>query len=643
MFTRTIPLLTRLLAVLTLVATTAVWAASAQPATAQCQSCGGPETGSPTLGPTTGTDGAVEAPAVPAADPGDAQLGDAPDLPSADPAPSDIFATELTPDGRTVARSLDGSRSYPLIPRDEFIAYTQERERAYQESVRSLGPDSASDQSSPVDAPAALDAAPASYSLASYQTAIRNQGDRNTCWAFAGVAGLEAYYRRAYGVTLNLSEQYVFHVGKAFELYPDYKTNSVPHENNSSYWGFQGSSDIVQKLTYAAVPDEASAPYMSQGEMDTLKASIPASGALDWNSTQQQLDAFEFDTRHIPLAARNNAKYRATKYTYIAFGDRSTLNSRLETVIASGKEVVADFQLRWRWDAAKSRYDYDATQDWGGHVMLIVGYDRTAGTFTLKNSWGESSLIRVTYNFMRNNFDGGHTIDGIVPPSSSPQLKAAWVGNWNMDHDGHRGKLVIRRFIDLRNPTASATKLGNYYVDGVGYDVNGKFEEDGRKMVFYVASTTARVAPGTLTGQRHDLYLFSRDTTLAAGKTTWSSKPYGSQISRGDIPYTYGTGFNYTKWLGTWSMNHDGWRGKLYIDVIGGTSSVSGRYVGSDGVTKTVVGTVDSANPHRLNLTIAFDSTNRQPFELLFHTWTGGTFSGVTQWGGKSYGVVGYK
>lgn len=561
----------------------------------------------------------------------------------ADPAPSEIFTTAITPDGQYVARSLDGSRSYPLQPRDAFIAQALERERAYEEPSRSQEPNGVYEQSTPVDAPAALSAAPSSYSLAAYQTGIRDQLGRGTCWAFAGVAGLEAYYRRAFGVTLNLSEQYAFHVGKAFELYPDYKTNTVPHENNSSYWGFQGNSNIVQKLTLVAVPDEASAPYMSLSDMDALKAKIPASGDLDLNSTQRQLDAFEFDTRHIPLAARNNAKYRATSYSQVAIGDRSTLNGRLETVIASGKEIVADFDLKWRWDAANNRYDYDATSSGGGHVMLIVGYDRSAGTFTIKNSWGGSTLIRVTYNFMRNNYNGGYTIGGVVAPSSDPQLMAAWIGNWNMDHDGHRGSLVIRRFVDLRNPTASATKLGNYYADGLGYDVNGKFEEGGRKMVFYVAETTARQTPGTLTGQRHELYLFSRNTTLAAGKTTWSSKPFGSQISRGVIPYTYGTGFNYAKWFGRWSMNHDGWRGTLYIETIVRGSMVSGRYVGSDGVTKTVAGTLDAANPHRLNLTIAFDATNRQPFELLFHTRTAGTISGITQWGGKNFGVVGYK
>src|SRR5262249_53828249 len=64
--------------------------------------------------------------------------------------------------------------------------------------------------------------AQSAYSLAQYQTPFRftvgdqsviGQGGRGTCWAFAGVAALEAAYKRKYGVTLDLSEQYTFHMG----------------------------------------------------------------------------------------------------------------------------------------------------------------------------------------------------------------------------------------------------------------------------------------------------------------------------------------------------------------------------------------------------------------------------------------------
>ena len=47
---------------------------------------------------------------------------------------------------------------------------------------------------------------PASFSLAQYQTSIKNQDGRNSCWAFGGVAALEAAYKRKHGLEIDLSD-----------------------------------------------------------------------------------------------------------------------------------------------------------------------------------------------------------------------------------------------------------------------------------------------------------------------------------------------------------------------------------------------------------------------------------------------------
>ncbi len=101
--------------------------------------------------------------------------------------------------------------------------------------------------------------APTAVSLRQFQTGFRDQQSRGTCYAFAACAAI---------------------VNKAGELYSDYVTSAVAHENNSSFWGFQGSSDIVDKLARAAIPDETAAPYVDQPALDQLRQSIPA-GNLD--------------------------------------------------------------------------------------------------------------------------------------------------------------------------------------------------------------------------------------------------------------------------------------------------------------------------------------------------------------------------
>ena len=50
---------------------------------------------------------------------------------------------------------------------------------------------------------------PASADLSQYQTPVKNQNPRGTCTNFAAVAAIEAQYKLQYGLTLDLSEQWV--------------------------------------------------------------------------------------------------------------------------------------------------------------------------------------------------------------------------------------------------------------------------------------------------------------------------------------------------------------------------------------------------------------------------------------------------
>lgn len=492
-------------------------------------------------------------------------------------------------------------------------------------------------------------AAPTSYSLAGYQTAIRNQGSRGTCWAFAGIAALEAAYKRKYGATLDLSEHYLFHMSKCVELYGDYMTSTVPHENNSSYWGGQGNSGIVELMARIAVPEERFAPYLEQNQLDAIRTALPGAGDLGWTSTQEQLDLFEFDERNIPQEARHRAKYKVKSWGVIG----SLTTDRMEQVIANNSEIVLDVDAwKWRYNAATDALEFDPNAaGGGGHTVLVVGYDRNQQIFLVKNSWNDGRLLRLTYDYVRRvsaQWYTGHYITDVEDINMSPQMKAKWLGRWNMDHDGWRGQLVIRRFTNFHVAETSPTKVGNYYRDGRRYDVNGYFVDNGQGLVFFIADREGKVIPGTLfSGQRHEQYNYSWFPTMAAGKTHWNNIPFGSALNRSGIPHYPSNSFNRSEWIGNWAMNHDGWQGTLSITAITpflwGMLLVSGTYRTHDGRVLTISGFVNTTHNHVMSINIPFSADNNQAFELHYHTWENRIFSGTTTWGGRKFGVFGVK
>ena len=495
-----------------------------------------------------------------------------------------------------------------------------------------------------------------SYSLAQWQTPVRDQHDRGTCYVFASVAALEAAYRRSFGLSLDLSEQYACQLGKIGELYPDYATSTNPHESNTTLWGGQGNSGFLNVLCRCAIPLETAAPYLQQEQLIAiwtalgLPAFAPGADAPSQSVPQEQIDAFEFDEANVPTAARSQASYQGTGYTPINYG-----TADVEAAIASNHEVVLDITTNWSLDG-NGVWQYDANANGQGHCVLVVGYDMDTQIFTFKNSWGGTSLSRMSYNCLQNIACGATTLNGVVDPAVGPQTSARWLGRWSTDNDGWRGTVVVRRVTDFRNASASAaTKLGNWYPTGESVptvldtgtrrDVNGSFGENGRQSSAWVALTTARVVPGQPVGQPFNVYNFSWESTAAAGVCTWNNLVYGVIADRQPIAGTSGS-TSESGWIGSWDMDHDGWQGTLTITglttiplgFLPPVTLVEASYKASDGTVSAVTGTVDAADSQHLQLTIDFPG-NSQPFQLYKFSLEQDNAAGTTVWAGSTFGV----
>jgi TAT (twin-arginine translocation) pathway signal sequence len=455
---------------------------------------------------------------------------------------------------------------------------------------------------------------PDAVSLEQYQTGYRNQRGRSTCYAFGTCAAIEAAYKRKYGLDLHLSEQYAFHVNKVFELFPSYLTDrSILHENNSSYWGYQGNAGLVSKLAVCAIPEASAAPYLPGARMKALKAATPACGDLDVkSSTQEQLDAFEFLETHIPMAARYAARYRVAGFAELP---RNPSESQIESVLAGGREVI--------------------TAVFGGsHIVLLIGYDRPKRLWLVKNSGGEGKPVLWPYE--KAKIVQAAYVTGVTPPDAPPQKDAWWIGRWHMNHDGHLGELVIRRTIDFRQPNGP-TKLGNYYARGKRFDVNGSTIDGGQGLRFWIADTQDRVKPGERRGQEFTVYAFSSDPYNAAGLMTGGSVPFGVKLSRNEIAVKPSRHFSADAWRGDWNVSCDGVRGTLSLASV---APVKGSYRTDRGETLAVRGSLNAARPHLLDLQIAGSGGDRL-LHLAFHGQEDDVFSGITAWKGRNLGVSG--
>ena len=478
-----------------------------------------------------------------------------------------------------------------------------------------------------------------------FQTPIRQQGNRNLCSIFALTAAVEARYKRDQNLNLDLSEQYFWHMYKSTGIKYPTKLN---YENQSSIWG-GGTAHAVSLAHPYDIPEEKYAPYKNTTQMKAIKSSIPGLSNFSADPTQDKIDAFEYSPNYIPNDAIQNAIYGVEKYTLL---DKATVRSpaRMEKILASGNEVVTQMTLNWKKNPTTKVYEYKKLNGSRSHVFLIVGYDQKNQIYYVKNSWGESGFIKMSYDTLNKNGLMGSIVNKVTNPKY-PRLNGRLVGKWKMDHDGWKGDLIIRR---APSPDQPATRLGHYINSkGERNTVDGKVIDQGRGIEFTL-SKDENNAPGTMSGQMFFIDIYSGDVRYASGSTIWNNNPFGIFATRTDEKAPASGSFNVDEWRGECQMNHDGWAGTLFIDGLKAVYSdntktkikgwqINASYTTRNGDYKTVTGEISASTPHALDLKIQFSSSNNQSFNLHYHTRDNDLFSGYTYWAGMRFGVHGFK
>src|SRR6266536_4712721 len=100
-------------------------------------------------------------------------------------------------------------------------------------------------------------------------------------------------------------------------------------------------------------------------------------------------------------------------------------------------------------------------------------------------------------------------------------IKEDWLGQWNMNHDGFNGKLIIS---DSRLNCTNTVwcSMNIHYINNEGRTISGtieKIDDHWQHMVFYLNF------PGNR--QKFDAYLFSWDNQTIAGTTYWGGRTFG--------------------------------------------------------------------------------------------------------------------
>jgi hypothetical protein len=190
-------------------------------------------------------------------------------------------------------------------------------------------------------------------------TPIKNQGSCGSCWAFGTIGAMEAAYKKKYGTTLDLSEQYLV------------SCNTLGYGCDGGWFAFAMCKNPGAIL-------ESCFPYKA-------------------------VDA--------PCSYCSNP----TRYKVVSYGSVSTTTSKIKSAIYTYGCVAAAVYVNSYFQAYKSGVFSGCQNGTVNHAIILCGWDDAKGAWLLKNSWGTGwgqqgfmwikyGCSRVGYGATRCNF-----------------------------------------------------------------------------------------------------------------------------------------------------------------------------------------------------------------------------------------------
>lgn len=183
-----------------------------------------------------------------------------------------------------------------------------------------------------------------SYYMGIY-TPIKNQGSCGSCWAFGTLGAMEAAYKKKYGTTLDLSEQYLV------------SCNTLGYGCDGGWFAF-----AMCKSPGAII--ESCFPYKA-------------------------VDA--------PCTYCTNP----TRYKVYSYGSVSNTVTKIKTAIQTYGCVTAAVYVNSYFQAYRSGTFTGCTSGSVNHAIILCGWDDARGAWRLKNSWGtswgESGFMWIKY------------------------------------------------------------------------------------------------------------------------------------------------------------------------------------------------------------------------------------------------------